>query len=47
MEELWVVDPVERTARVWELADGAYQERDTSPLLGVTTADVVSGVDWP
>ena len=47
VEELWVVDPLERTARVWALADGAYDERGTSPLLGLSTADVVAGVDWP
>ena len=47
VEELWVVDPLERTARVWALADGDYAERDTAPLLGLTTAEVVAGVAWP
>ena len=47
VEELWVVDPLEHTARVWALVDGAYDERGTSPLLGLSTADVVAGVDWP
>ncbi|MCW2605957.1 MAG: hypothetical protein JWO60_650 [Frankiales bacterium] len=47
VEELWVVDALERTARVWALAEGGYEERDLAPLLGLTTAEVVAGVDWP
>ena len=47
VEELWVVDPLERTARVWALADGALVEQDRAPLLDLTPAEVVAGIDWP
>ena len=47
VEELWVVDPLERTVRMWTLVDGAYDEVDASPLLGLTTGGVVAAVDWP
>lgn len=47
VEELWIVDPVERTVRLWVLQEGAYDERTTSALLGLTTDQVVGLVDWP
>jgi len=47
VDELWVVDPLERTVRMWTLVDGAYDEVDASPLLGLTPGGVVAAVDWP
>lgn len=47
VDELWVVDPLERTVRMWVLRDGAYEQVDASALLGLSCADVVDGVDWP
>ena len=47
VDELWVVDPLERTVRMWTLVDGAYDEVDSSPLLGLTPGGVVAAVDWP
>lgn len=47
VEELWIVDPVEQSVRMWALQDGAYEEQTASALLGLTVADVTTGVDWP
>ena len=47
VDELWVVDPLERTVQMWTLVDGAYAEVVSSPLLGLTAAGVVTAVDWP
>lgn len=47
VDEVWIVDPVERSVRMWVLQDGAYDERVTSVLLGLSVPDVVDGVDWP
>jgi Uma2 family endonuclease len=47
VEELWIVDPVECSVRMWVLQDGAYDERTASALLGMTVSDVVDGIDWP
>lgn len=48
VEELWVVDPVDRTVRIWQLgADGAYEETGTSDLLDLTGASVADSLAWP
>jgi hypothetical protein len=47
VDELWVVDPLERTVRMWALREGAYEGAGASGLLGMTAAEVVAGVDWP
>lgn len=47
VDELWVVDPLEHTVRIWTLRDGCYDEVDASALLGLTATEVVAGVDWP
>mgnify|MGYP000327156139 CR=1 FL=1 len=47
VDELWVVDPIERTVRIWALEEGSYDEVGASPLLGMTAVDVVADVDWP
>lgn len=45
--ELWVVDPLGHTVRIWTLTEETYDEVDTSALLGVTAAAVAADVDWP
>lgn len=47
VDELWVVDPLERTVRMWTLVAGAYEQVQASPLLGLTPGGVVAAVDWP
>jgi len=47
VEELWIVDPLERSVRMWALQDGVYKERTASALLGLSVADVRDGVAWP
>ena len=47
VEELWVVDPLERTVRMWVLRSGAYDQVDVSALLSLSCDDVAAGVDWP
>jgi len=48
VEELWVVDPVRRTVRIWQLgAEGSYAETGTSDLLGLTAAGVAGSLAWP
>lgn len=47
IEEICVADPLTRQVRWFVLAGDAYEETGTSPLLGVTTTDLVAGIDWP
>lgn len=47
VDELWVVDPLERTVRMWVLRAGAYEEVAASGLLSLSCADAVAGVVWP
>ena len=47
VDELWVVDPLKRTVRIWALTDAAYEEVNASGLLGLTTAGVTEDIDWP
>jgi Uma2 family endonuclease len=47
VEEICVADPLARQVRWFVLAGDAYEETGTSPLLGVTAADLVAGIDWP
>jgi Uma2 family endonuclease len=46
VQELLVVDPLERSVRCVALQEGQV-ERDRSEVLGMTTAEVVAAVDWP
>ncbi len=46
VDEVWIVDPLTRSARMWVLQDGAYDERTASALLGLPVQDVIDGVDW-
>ena len=47
VDEVLIVDP--ETRRVtWLARDGSgYHEADGSTLLGITTADLASQLDWP
>lgn len=47
VEEICVADPMARQIRWFVLAGDAYEETAASPLLGVTTADLVAAIDWP
>jgi Uma2 family endonuclease len=47
VEEICVADPMARQIRWFVLAGDAYEETGASPLLGVTAASLVAGVDWP
>lgn len=48
VEELWVVDPLGRTVRIWQLdADGAYEQTGTSDLLQLTAVSVADALAWP
>lgn len=47
VDELWVVDPLERTVRIWALTDAAYEQVEASGLLGLTSAGVTGYIDWP
>ena len=47
VEEICIADPRGREIRWFVLAAGAYEETGASPLLGVTAASLVAGIDWP
>lgn len=47
VDELWVVDPLEHTVRIWTLRDRSYDEVDASPLLDLPAADVADEINWP
>ena len=47
VEEICIADPRRREVRWFVLAGDAYEETGASPLLGVTTADLIAGIDWP
>ena len=47
VEELWVVDPLERTVRIWQLGGGAYAETGRSGLLALAAEDVAADLHWP
>jgi Uma2 family endonuclease len=47
VDELCVADPQLRQIRWFLLGQGAYDEAPASPLLGVTTAELEAGIDWP
>jgi Uma2 family endonuclease len=47
VEEVCVGDPRQREIRWFVRAGDAYQETVASPLLGVTAAGLVAGIDWP
>ncbi len=47
VEEICIADPMARQVRWFVLAGDAYEETGASPLLGVTAASLVAGIDWP
>lgn len=47
VDEVVIVDGARRVVDWMALVDGSYQPVDTSDVLGVTVADVVSAVAWP
>ena len=47
VEEVVVAEPEEKRVRVLSLADGNYEERATSALLGVSAAEIARAVHWP
>ncbi len=47
VDEICIADPRTKVIRWFVLAGDAYDERTASPLLGVTTASLVAGIDWP
>ena len=47
VDEVWVVDPVGHTVRIWQRDDEAYDESGRSDLLGLDADQVASDVDWP
>jgi Uma2 family endonuclease len=47
VEEICVADPRGRTVQWFIRGDGAFEETGSSPLLGVTVADLVAQIAWP
>ena len=47
VDEVWVVDPVGHTVRIWQRDDEAFDESGRSDLLGLDADQVASDVDWP
>ena len=47
VDEVWVVDPVGHTVRIWHRRDGAYDESGRGDLLGLDATQVAGDVDWP
>jgi Uma2 family endonuclease len=45
--EICIADPARREVRWFVLAGDTYEEAGASPLLGVTAAGLVAGIDWP
>lgn len=47
VDEILTADPATRSVWWFALAGAEYKESGTSTLLGVTTASLVAGIDWP
>lgn len=47
VDEVWLVDPLQRTVVMHVLTDAAYVDSGLSPLLGLAAADVEGRLDWP
>ena len=47
VEEIGVADPHDGLLRWFDLAGERHEETDTSRLLGITTAELSSRIDWP
>ncbi|MFP5346814.1 MAG: Uma2 family endonuclease [Actinomycetes bacterium] len=47
VEEVWVVDPLARSVRIWQLRHGALTETGASALLSLTARSVAQSLQWP
>jgi Uma2 family endonuclease len=47
VDELLITDPLKRSVTWLVLDGGRYTERDGSPLLAVSSADLATQIDWP
>ena len=47
VEEICIADPRRREVRWFVLAGERYDESGASPLLGMTTSDLVAAIHWP
>jgi Uma2 family endonuclease len=47
VDELLIVDPLKRSVTWLVLGGGRYAERDSSLLLGISSADLAARITWP
>lgn len=50
VEEVFVADPAKRTVGIWRRPSpdvASWSEKGSSALLGVSSADLVTAIDWP
>lgn len=47
VEEVWVVDPLARSVRIWQARDGVLTETGLSGLLTLTARSVALSLEWP
>lgn len=47
VEEVLLVDPLERTVEWFVRGDTAFVAADRSALVGVSAVDLVDGIEWP
>jgi hypothetical protein len=47
VEEMLLVDPLERTVEWFGRGDTAFVATDRSALLDVSTAELIAEIEWP
>jgi Uma2 family endonuclease len=47
VEEIVVVDPVQRSVTLYSVVDGVFQPIGQSGRLGIASVEVVAQIDWP
>lgn len=47
VDEVLIADPRASTLTLLVLVDGTYEQRDHSPLLDVSVAELSADIDWP
>lgn len=47
VDELLIADPLKRSVTWLVLEDGRYAERDSSRLLGISSAELTAQITWP
>ncbi|MFP5345467.1 MAG: Uma2 family endonuclease [Actinomycetes bacterium] len=47
VQEVWVVDPLTTSVRIWQLREDVLTETGRSDLLGLTAASVAQRLVWP